>query len=163
MAAEHLSCAPMSLVPRTRDEVLAAMAAMPPEVRAQVSPHWLSMLERSSAQDPWIHGFHILSATGTFVGLGAFKGPPVNGVVEIAYAVEPEHQCKGYATHAARALAKYAFDFGRVEVVRAHTLPDGAASQRVLLKAGFEKAGEVIDPEDGHVWRFELRPAASSG
>ncbi len=40
--------------------------------------------------------------------------------------------------------------------MRAHTLPDGIASQRVLLKAGFEKIGEVVDPEDGVVWRFEV-------
>jgi [ribosomal protein S5]-alanine N-acetyltransferase len=138
------------------------MEGLSPDVRAQVSPHWLALLERSSAQDPWVHGFHILNSTGVPVGLGAFKGPPINGVVEIAYTIEPAHQCKGYATHAARSLAKYAFDFGRVDVVRAHTLPDGAASQRVLQKAGFEKTGEVVDPEDGPVWRYELRLPASA-
>jgi ribosomal-protein-alanine N-acetyltransferase len=147
----------VSLIPRTRDEVFATLSTLAPDVRAQISPHWLALLEKSSAQDPWVHGFHITNSSGEAVGLGAFKGPPVNGVVEIAYAVEPEHQRKGYATHAARSLAKYAFDFGRVDVVRAHTLPDGIASQRVLSKAGFEKTGEVDDPEDGRVWRFELR------
>jgi hypothetical protein len=39
--------------------------------------------------------------------------------------------------------------------VCAHTLPDGIASQRALLKAGFQRTGEVVDPEDGLVWRFE--------
>lgn len=40
--------------------------------------------------------------------------------------------------------------------VAAHTLPSGIASQRVLLKAGFHKSGELVDPEDGLVWRYEV-------
>ena len=146
----------MRLVPRTRDEVRATLAVLTPEVRAQISPQWLALLEKSAAQDPWIHGFHVVNDAGLTVGLGAFKGPPVDGTVEIAYAIDPDQQGKGYATHAARALAAFAFASGLVRVVRAHTLPTGIASQRVLLKAGFTKTGEVVDPEDGPVWRFEL-------
>jgi RimJ/RimL family protein N-acetyltransferase len=44
-----------------------------------------------------------------------------------------------------------------VRTVRAHTLPDGFASQRVLLKSGFSKVGEFVESGDGLVWRFELR------
>jgi RimJ/RimL family protein N-acetyltransferase len=29
------------------------------------------------------------------------------------------------------------------------------ASARVLAKCGFRRVGEVIDPEDGLVWRWE--------
>jgi RimJ/RimL family protein N-acetyltransferase len=124
-------------------------------VRVQISPHWLALLEKSATQDPWIHGFNVVNDAGVAVGLACFKGPPVDGVVEIAYATAPEHQRKGYATAAARALAEYAFQSGKVRVVRAHTLPDGVASQHVLAKAGFGKVGEWVDPEDGLVWRFE--------
>ena len=150
----------MRLVPRTRDEVRATLAHLPPDVLVQISPLWLALLEKSAPQDAWVHGFHVVNDDGLVVGLAAFKGPPVDGMVEIAYATEPEHQGKGYATHAARALAAYAFESVEVGVVRAHTLPDGVASQRVLLKAGFEKIGEVVDPEDGLVWRFEVGRAA---
>jgi len=150
----------MQLIPRTRDEVKSTLDLLTPEVRAQLSPQWLTLLEKSAPQDPWVHGFHVVDDTGLTVGLGAFKGPPVEGVVEIAYAIEPAHQRKGLATAAARALAAFAFASGQVCVVRAHTLPEGAASQRVLLKAGFEKTGEVIDAEDGLVWRFERRASA---
>jgi len=145
----------MKLVPRTRDEVRATLAVLPLEVRVQISPHWLALLEKSAPQDPWVHGFHVVNEAGHTVGLGAFKGPPVDGIVEIAYAIEPDQQGKGHATAAARALAAFAIASGEVRVVRAHTLPDGIASQRVLLRAGFEKIGEVVDPEDGLVWRFE--------
>ena len=148
----------MRLIPRTREEVRATLEVLPPEVRAQLSPQWLALLEKSAPQDPWVHGFHVVDEAGVTVGLGAFKGPPVDGMVEIAYAIEPEQQGKGHATATARALAAFAFDSGEVRVVRAHTLPAGIASQRVLLKSGFEKTGEVVDPEDGLVWRFELVP-----
>jgi RimJ/RimL family protein N-acetyltransferase len=76
-------------------------------------------------------------------------------VVEIAYGIAPEEQGKGYATEAAKALVELARTFPEVRVIRAHTLPDGAASKRVLEKCGFQHTGEVIDPEDGLVWRFE--------
>jgi RimJ/RimL family protein N-acetyltransferase len=76
-------------------------------------------------------------------------------VVEIAYGVSPAEQGKGYATEAARALVSYAFSFGEVRVVRAHTLPESTASKRVLDKCGFRHIGDVNDPEDGLVCRFE--------
>jgi RimJ/RimL family protein N-acetyltransferase len=37
----------------------------------------------------------------------------------------------------------------------AHPLPAANASTRVLGKCGFEPKGEVIDSEDGRVWRWE--------
>lgn len=43
-------------------------------------------------------------------------------------------------------------------VVCAHTLPENNASGRVLAKNGFAKLGEVVELEDGLVWRWE-RPA----
>lgn len=146
----------MKLIPRTRDEVHVALNAMSPESRAYVSAGWLALLEQSSAQDPWVHGFHALNDDGEVVGLGGFKGPPADGIVEIAYAIVPEQQRKGYATEAARGLVAYAFASSEVHTVIAHTLPDGVASQRVLQKAGLGKVGEVLDPEDGLVWRYEI-------
>lgn len=144
------------LVPRTRDEVAATLNAMPAEVRAQISADWWAKFQQSAFQDPWVHGFNVLLPDGTNVGMGSFKGPPIEGVVEIAYAIVPEHQGLGYATAAARLLTEYAHRSGIVTKVIAHTLPGGAESQRVLEKAGFRKIGELVDPEDGPVWRFEF-------
>jgi RimJ/RimL family protein N-acetyltransferase len=76
-------------------------------------------------------------------------------MAEIAYGVNPEYQGKGYATEAAAALVSYALGTGQARVVRAHTLPEPNASTRVLSKCGFRQVGEVIDPEDGLVWRWE--------
>jgi [ribosomal protein S5]-alanine N-acetyltransferase len=149
----------LALVPRTRDEVRADIEHMPPEMRKEVSGAWLALLEASGEIDPWIHGFTLIHLnSGTPVGSCGFKGPPdAEGMVEIAYAIHPEHQSKGYATEAAAALVSYAFASDQVRLVRAHTLPNVNASTRVLTKCGFQKVGETIDPDDGLVWRWELR------
>jgi RimJ/RimL family protein N-acetyltransferase len=92
------------------------------------------------------------------IGSCGFKAPPdPEGVVEIAYGIDPAYRARGYATQAAKALADFAFGSGLVRLVRAHTLPSNAASARVLAKCGFERVGLVEDPEDGTVWRWERR------
>ena len=132
---------------------------MPPEMRKEISAAWLALLEASAEIDSWIHGFTLIHLnSGTAVGSCGFKGPPdAEGMVEIAYAIHPEHQLKGYATEAAAALVSYAFGSDQVRLVRAHTLPAVNASTRVLTKCGFQKVGETVDPDDGLVWRWEIR------
>ena len=155
MPAIQLRTKTLILNPLTREETLAMVEAMSPENRAEVSEEWLAALRASASIDPWRHGFSMVhQATGHTVGQCGFKGPPADGVVEIAYAVDPEHQSNGYATEAAEALTKFAFA-QNVAIVRAHTLPAANASTRVLTKCGFRHLGEVIDPEDGLVWRWE--------
>jgi len=126
-------------------------------VSKDVSPDYLAQLDGSAVADPWTHGFGLIHmATGTVIGFGGFKGPPgPDGMVEIAYGVVPDYQGKGFATEAAQALVAYAFSSDRVRIVRAHTLLEPNASTRVLAKCGFRHMGEVTDPEDGLVWRWE--------
>jgi RimJ/RimL family protein N-acetyltransferase len=154
----------LDLVLREPGEVLSWVESMSPAERAQVSPDWLARLRASAAPDPWTCGFALVHrASGARVGTCGYKSPPApDGVVEIAYGVGPEHRGRGGATEAARALADYAFASSgsgrvRVRVVRAHTLPENSASARVLARCGFERAGEVVDPDDGLVWRWEMR------
>jgi len=129
---------------------------MSPFEKAQLSVAWLAQFEASGASDPWVHGFRLVHrSSGNIVGFCSFKGPPADGVVEIAYGIAPDEQGKGYATEAAQALVAFARSFPEVKVIRAHTLADGAASKRVLEKCGFQCVGEVVDPEDGPVLRFE--------
>lgn len=123
-----------------------------------VSPAWLAALRSATVADPWRHGFFIVDPQRTqVVGTAGFKGPPdADGIVEIAYGVAPEYQGRGYATEAANALVEFALSDPSVRTVRAHTLPEPNASTRVLTKNGFRHLGEVMDPEDGRVWRWEL-------
>ena len=145
------------LTPQSRDEVRASIEQLPPEVRRELSPAGLVLLDGAGETDPWIHGFTIIHRqTGEAIGKCGFKGPPdAAGMVEIAYGIDPQHQGKGYATQSAAALVDYAFGSSLVSLVLAHTLPQPNASTRVLTKCGFTRAGEVIDPEDGPVWRWE--------
>lgn len=123
-----------------------------------VSPAWLDALRSAKTADPWRHGFFIIDAQARrVIGTAGFKGPPdSDGVVEIAYGVAPEYQGRGYATEAAGALVEFARRNAQVRTIRAHTLPEANASTHVLTKNGFRYLGEVIDPEDGLVWRWEL-------
>lgn len=108
--------------------------------------------------DPWLHGFLMLDPESRrLVGTCGFKGPPTAaGVVEIAYGVAPGFQNRGVATQAARLLTAFATADPRTRQVIAHTLPTPNASTRVLTKCGFRHVGEVLDPDDGPVWRWEL-------
>lgn len=125
----------------------------------EVSPDWLARLRSAVGQgpNPWRHGFWVIEKeTGEIVGGAGFKGEPDGaGVVEIAYGVVPSREGRGYATEAARALIHFAGNDARVRTIRAHTLPEANASTRVLRKCGFVHVGEVVDPEDGPVWRWE--------
>ena len=138
---------------------------MPAEHQAEVSPDWLARLRAAPAPSPWTHGVAVVERlTGTAVGSAAFKGPPdESGVVEIAYEIEPENRGRGFAREAARALTEYALTDGEAVCVRAHTLADNPASARVLLACGFTYIGEVVDPEDGLVQRYELKAQRSEG
>lgn len=126
-------------------------------VSDEMSPAYLAQLRASLVADPWIHGFAVVHReSGEVIGSAGLKGPPdENGMVEIAYGIVPSYQGRGYATEATTALLAFAFGSGRVSLVRAHTLPDPNASTRVLTKCMFESIGDVVDPEDGLVWRWE--------
>jgi ribosomal-protein-alanine N-acetyltransferase len=147
----------LGLVVREPAEVLEWIDSMSASDRAEISADWLERLRASTSADPWTCGFAMVHrASDAVIGSCGYKSPPdPDGVVEIAYGVDPEHQGRGYATEAARALVNYAFNSG-VRIVRAHTLPEPNASTRVLTKCGFERLGEVVDPDDGVVWRWEI-------
>ena len=122
-----------------------------------VSPQWITALRTTPASDPWRHGFFLLHrATSTVIGTAGFKGPAdPEGSVEIAYGIAPDFEGQGYATEAAAALVAFAFDTPGVALVCAHTLPTPNASTRVLRKCGFRYVGDIVDPDDGPVWRWE--------
>jgi RimJ/RimL family protein N-acetyltransferase len=147
----------LKLVPKTAEEARAMVEAMPSLARAQLSPRWLARLY-SPAVDHWTLGYTLVRAEdGAPVGQCAFKSPPMDGVVEIAYGVAPEFEGRGYATQAAQALVRIAFENSEVQAVIAHTSENTNASSRVLLKAGFRSIGQVTDPEDGVVWRWKRK------
>jgi [ribosomal protein S5]-alanine N-acetyltransferase len=126
-------------------------------VSGEVSPAWVEQLRAAPGSDPWTLGFAVVHRDdGRVIGSAGFKGPPgEDGSTEIAYGIAPTYQGRGFATEAARALVAFALERVDVTSIRAHTLPENGASGHVLAKCGFQHVGEVIDPEDGRVWRWE--------
>lgn len=92
-------------------------------------------------------------AAGAIVGLAGFKDVPAGDSVEIAYFTFPRFEGRGYATQTIGQLVALAWrDAG---LVVAHTLPMANASNTALSRHGFVHVGEMIDPDDGLVWRWE--------
>ena len=118
--------------------------------------------EKVGSRPPWVGYLAQEIADTTLVGACGFKGnPDADGSVEIAYFTIPAYEGRGYATEMARRLVQIAWEAGSVQRVLAHTLPEINASGRVLGKIGMTKLGEVLDPEDGRVWRWEIRRHAA--
>jgi ribosomal-protein-alanine N-acetyltransferase len=114
----------------------------------------LSLLTRDPRPRPW--GCYLAEVDGLTVGTCAFKSAPTDaGEVELAYMTFPAYENRGHATAMAGALARIAEAGGAMPV--AHTLPRENASSKALRRNGFLHAGEVEDPEDGLVWRWERR------
>jgi RimJ/RimL family protein N-acetyltransferase len=161
VAVVMIPTARLDLVLQEPEQLLAWVESLPPADRAEVSPDWIARVRLTAKGDPWSLGFSVVErASQSVIGTCAFKGPPdAEGIVEVAYGIDPPHRGRGFATESAAALTEFAFASGRVRLVRAHTKPDGRASARVLSKCGFELVGEVIDPEDGLVCRWDRRAA----
>lgn len=117
----------------------------------------LNMMQASQIWHPWLPYMLLFHPDQALVGLGGFKSvPDPQRIVEIGYSVAPSYQGRGFATSAARQLVEIAFASKLVKCVCAHTLAEWNASTRVLEKCGMIKVSEIIDPEDGPVWRWEI-------
>ena len=148
----------VALIPLTREAVLARVAAMAPAARAAVSADWRARVHAADASDPWVHGVVVVGRpSGHPVGQVGFHAPPADGVVEIAYGIDAVWPRQGDTTEAVDAVLAFGFADPRVHVVRAHTRPEANAATRVLTKGGIHRVGDVIDPDDGRVWRWERK------
>jgi ribosomal-protein-alanine N-acetyltransferase len=147
------------------DAAIAEPTALPAMLKASVSPDWegfpeaLPILRDNLARDPgcpWGTTLFVLTSPRTLIGMGGFKGPPKEGVVEIGYAVAPAFQGRGLATEAARQLVHRAFTDRRVTAVDAHTLSHPNASVRVLEKLGMQRM-DAHSFDNQEVWHWRLR------
>jgi [ribosomal protein S5]-alanine N-acetyltransferase len=166
----------LELVPATDDLLAAALEGAAPlaaGLSAIVPPSWppefldppaLEFTRHRLAEAPddggWWMYFIVLTAVGgerVLVGTAGYKGPPVDGTVEVGYGIVTDHQRRGYASEAVRGLVARAFGMPEVRRVIAETLPELTPSIGVLRKCGFELVGEGSEPG---VIRFEFTRAA---
>lgn len=93
--------------------------------------------------------------------------------VEAGWRIAPEYQGRGYATEAARAAVKFAFEELGLDEIVAFCTPDNLASRRVMEKLGMSRdpAGDFDHPEvePGHplrrvvLYRIRAREFAARG
>lgn len=92
------------------------------------------------------------------VGLCSIVRMPEPRGIDIGYGVAPSRWGRGIATRAVADLIGWARSDSRLDWVGAETGVDNMASQRVLERNGFERAGTRIDDEDGPLicWRASI-------
>jgi len=140
------------------DAVFAQRFGIPVEVGWSGFPEALPILLQAAASGvPGEWGPQLFfDDDGALVGNGGWKGPPERGAAELGYAVAPARQRRGIATAVVRELVERGRRAG-LRVVVAHTLAEENASTKVLTRCGFTRTAELDDPDEGRVWRWELR------
>ncbi len=106
-------------------------------------------------EPPWI--CYYAKQNEILVGNAAFKGPPVNGTVEIAYGTFEKYRNRGIGAEICKCLVDLSLKTNPAVRITARTLPEKNFSTRILEKNNFEFIGVVNDPEDGEVWEWELK------
>ena len=116
----------------------------------------LAQIEADPAAARWYVRAAVTRAGNVVVGHAGFHGPPdAGGMVEIGYTVAPELRGRGHGHAIVAALLDAAASEPSVRVVRASISPTNARSLALVARAGFERAGEQWDEEDGLEWIFE--------
>ncbi len=129
-----------------------------PEMARDILQQTASLYSSTGYAKPWIGYF--AHANNECIGFCAFKSPPKDNAVEIAYATMAGHEGFGIATNMARLLIDIARRDAPKIAIRAQTLPEENASTTILRKLGFQLIGEVIHTEDGRVWEWRLENKA---
>lgn len=78
-----------------------------------------------------------------YIGLPVWREGTAEEAVEIGYGYARDAWGKGYATEAAAAVVRWAFEARGLDSLVASTSPENRASQHVLEKLGFTRDGEA--------------------
>lgn len=118
----------------------------------------LDRLLESEEEKYWWTYFPIHKQDNKLIGSGGYKGKPtIDGIVELGYEIAPPYRNRGLATEMTKGLIENAFMDERVKSITAHTLGQENPSTKVLQKCSFLKIGEVNDPDEGQIWKWELK------
>lgn len=118
----------------------------------------LDRLSESEDEKNWWTHFPIHKQDNKLIGSGGYKGKPTTyGIVELGYEIAPNYRNRGLATEMTKGLIENAFRDNRVKFIIAHTLGQENPSTMILRKCKFEKVQEINDPDDGLIWKWELK------
>lgn len=79
----------------------------------------------------------------------------LSGEIEVLFSVADEHQRRGYATEAAKAIVWWAFEKAGQDMLCAIVKPENAASRRVIDKLGFVYCDTRTLPHNGADCAFD--------
>lgn len=102
--------------------------------------------------EPWI-GYYV-EDNGHLVGSAGFKGPPINGTVEIAYGTNEKYRNQGIGTKICKLLVDLSLKTDPSLRITARTFSEANYSTKILQHNHFICVGIVNDPEDGEVWEW---------
>ena len=91
----------------------------------------------------WAVEHRATGAFAGFVGLLHVENWPEGGATEVGWRLKRSFWGRGLATEGARASLRYGFEVLDLERIISITLPENAASRRVMEKAGMTLRGET--------------------
>lgn len=144
----------IELIEICRDGTIAKQQGEIPEAATEICGMMTGLYTAAGFVPPWTG--YLAYRNAQAVGTCAFKSPPRDGVVEIAYQTFEVFEGQGIATEMAARLTEIACNTDPAVRVQARTLPEESASTTVLRRNGFVHRGAVEDPDDGTVWLWEF-------
>jgi RimJ/RimL family protein N-acetyltransferase len=106
---------------------------------------------------PWVTGVLWDDELGKAVGKAGFHGAPdADGMVEVGYAVDPDHRRRGYARAALELMLERARRETTVTTLRATVSPTNEQSLALIRQYPFVEVGEQWDDEDGLETIYEV-------
>jgi [ribosomal protein S5]-alanine N-acetyltransferase len=140
---------------------MTAMKLTPYLVGEECAGTWRGrsgQIARNPGDAAWVTRLAVEPHSGQVVGRAGYHGPPDEaGMVEIGYAVDPDHRRRGLARAALMVLLETARNHPHVKIVRATVRPDNVPSRRLLDQFGFSESGSQWDDEDGLETILEVR------
>jgi [ribosomal protein S5]-alanine N-acetyltransferase len=103
---------------------------------------------------PWV-GYFVINEN-QIVGCCGFKGPPIEGKVEVSYWTFQKFEGQGVASFSCKELVLISQQFDPTVTITATTAPEYNASTKILQNNGFKFTGIVQDDEIGDAWLWVL-------
>jgi ribosomal-protein-alanine N-acetyltransferase len=104
---------------------------------------WIRWVKKTNDEGRLIVNFYIwLAESNQCIGrVYIHSEPELNGDVEIGYGINEDCRNRGYATEAAKAVVKFAFEEAGSLALSAIVKSDNISSRRVIEKLGFTYLG----------------------
>ncbi|MBP9187290.1 MAG: GNAT family N-acetyltransferase [Bacteroidia bacterium] len=117
---------------------------------------WLHNTKLNPANFEWFTNWEIIlkSENVTIGGIGFTGTPDELGETEVGYGIDIRYFNKGFATEALAAIMQWAFKHEKLSAIKANTLINHIASQKVLIKNGFER----VDVQTGLIAWLAIKP-----